>query len=115
MCVDALRKDDWDAAQIEIMRLQTQGKILFYQPYAPSDEDPRKRPFVVVIQEEFMRKSAQRFSGISWALHSTFKTNQYGLPLYAAIVPTKMELGFRFFTCYVITMSNKGMRVLLLK
>ena len=98
MCVDALRKDDWDAAQIEIMRLQAQKKILYYQPYAPKDENPRKRPFVVVIQDEFMRNSAKRFSGNnSWALDSTFKTNQYGLPLYAAIVPNQDGIGIPVF------------------
>jgi hypothetical protein len=98
LCVDALRKDDWDAAQIEILRLQAQGKILYYQPYAPKNEDPRMRPFVVVIQDDFMRKSAQRFSGNnSWALDSTFKTNQYGLPLYAAIVPNQDGIGIPVF------------------
>jgi len=98
MCVDALRKDDWDAAQIEIMRLQAQGKILYYQPYAPKNEDPRRRPFVVVIQDEFMRNSAKRFSGNnSWALDSTFKTNQYGLPLYGAIVPNQDGIGIPVF------------------
>jgi hypothetical protein len=98
VCVDALRKDDWDAAQIEIINLQAQGKILYYQPYAPKDEDPKKRPFVVVIQDDFMRKSALRFSGNnSWALDSTFKTNQYGLPLYAAIVPNQDGIGIPVF------------------
>jgi hypothetical protein len=40
---------DWDAAQVEITRLQAQGKIIFYQPYALKDKDPKKQPFVVVI------------------------------------------------------------------
>ena len=41
--VDALRHDDWDAAKIEIPRLQLQQKIIYYQPYAPCHEDPRKK------------------------------------------------------------------------
>jgi hypothetical protein len=49
-----------------------------------------KYRFVVVIQDDFMKTSAQRFSATnSWVLDSTFKTNQYGLPLYAAIVPNQ--------------------------
>jgi hypothetical protein len=96
--VDALRQDDWDAAQIEIIRLQSQQKVIYYQPYAPRHEDPRKKPFVVVIQDEFMNKMAKRFSTHnSWAFDSTFKTNQYGLPLYAAIVPNEDGNGIPVF------------------
>lgn len=85
-----MRKDDWDAAQLECRRLQDQGKVIFYQPYLPKDKDPRKRHFVVVIQDEWMRNVGRRFSnGNSWALDSTFSTNQYGLHLYAAIVPNQ--------------------------
>ena len=40
--IDVLRHDDWDAAQIEIIKLQSQQKIIYYQPYAPGHEDPRK-------------------------------------------------------------------------
>jgi hypothetical protein len=36
------------------MRLQAQRKIIFYQPYAPKNKDPKKQPFVVVIQDEWM-------------------------------------------------------------
>ena len=37
-----------------------------------------------------MKNIAQRFSvGNSWTIDSTFKTNQYGLPLYAAVVPNQ--------------------------
>ena len=78
--------------------LQEQGKILYYQPYAPAQSNPRKRPFVVVIQNEFMKDVAKKFSpGKSWAVDSTFKTNQYGLPLYAAIVPNQDGKGMPVF------------------
>lgn len=97
-CKDSLRKNDWDAAQVEISRLQAQGKVIYYQPYAPTEIDPRKRPFVVVIQDEFMKSMAERFSrDNSWALDSTFKTNQYGLPLYAAVVPNQDGKGIPVF------------------
>ncbi len=85
-----MRNDDWDAAQLECRRLQDQQKVIFYQPYLPKEKDPRKRPFVVVIQDEWMRNIGRRFSnGNSWAIDSTFYTNQYGLPLYAVIVPNQ--------------------------
>ena len=49
-----------------------------------------KKPFVVVIQDDFMNKITIRLStNNSWAFDSTFKTNQYGLPHYAAIVPNE--------------------------
>ena len=93
-----MRKDDWDAAQLECRRLQDQQKVIFYQPYLPKEKDPRKRPFVVVIQDEWMRNIGRRFSnGNSWAIDSTFCTNQYGLPLYAAVVPNQDGKGVPVF------------------
>jgi hypothetical protein len=105
--VDSLCKADWDAAQVEVLMLEPQGKVIYYQPYAPKDKDPRKRPFVVVFQDDFMRSVAQRFShGNSWALDSTFKTNQYDLPLYATIVPNQDGKGMPVF--YMLyTKDNK--------
>jgi len=47
--IDALRVDDWDAANVEVIRLQKQGKVIFYQKYCPKHEYPKQRPFVVVI------------------------------------------------------------------
>ena len=85
-----MRKDDWDAAQLEYRRLQDQQKVILYQPYFPKEKDPRKRPFVVVIQDEWIRNIGRRFSnGNSWAIDSIFCTNQYGLPLYAAVGPNQ--------------------------
>ena len=53
---------------------------------------------MVVIQDEWMRDVGKRFSrGNSWALDSTFKTNQYGLPLYATIVPNQDGKGVPVF------------------
>jgi hypothetical protein len=105
--VDSLCKADWDAAQVEVLMLEPQGKVIYYQPYAPKDKDPRMRPFVVVFQDDFMRSVAQRFShGNSWALDSTFKTNQYDLPFYAVIVPNQDGKGMPVF--YMLcTKDNK--------
>ena len=88
--VDALPQDDWDATYIETTRLQSQQKIIYYQPYAPGHEDSTKKPFAVVIQDDFMNKMAKMFSIHNfWAFDSNFKTNQNGLPLYTAIVPNE--------------------------
>jgi len=57
--VDALRIDDWDATNVEVMKLQELGKVIFYQKYCPKHEDPKQRPFVVVIQDDFMRDNAK--------------------------------------------------------
>jgi hypothetical protein len=46
---------------VKIMRLQVQGKVIFYQPYVHRDKDPRKQPFVVVIQDEWMRDVIRKF------------------------------------------------------
>jgi hypothetical protein len=58
------------------MRLQIQGKVIFYQPYVPKDKDPRRKPFLVIIQDGGMRDVTKKFShNNAWALDSTFKTN----------------------------------------
>ena len=53
---------------------------------------------MVVIEYEFMKILAQRFSVTnSLALDSTFKTNQYRLPFYAVIVPNQDGIGIPIF------------------
>ena len=75
--LDSLKVDDWDSAQVEVMRLQEQGKVIFHQPYVPKHREKTKRPFVVIIQDGFMTIVAKKFSkGNAWALDSTLKTNQ---------------------------------------
>jgi hypothetical protein len=53
-------------------------KVLFYQEYiCPTHEDPREKPFMVIIPNGFMMDIAKIFSSRnSWAFDSTFKTNQ---------------------------------------
>ena len=87
--------------------LEPQGMVIYYQSYVAKDKDPRKRPSMVVFQDDFMRSIAQQFShGNSWALDSTFKTNQYDLPFYVAIVPNQDGKGMLIF--YMLcTKDNK--------
>jgi hypothetical protein len=60
------------------MKILVQEKVLFYQEYISlTHENPRKKPFVVIIQNGFMMDIAKRFSlRNSWAFDSTFKKNQ---------------------------------------
>jgi len=64
------------------MKILVQEKVLFYKVYiCPTHENPRKKPFVVIIQNGFMMNIMKRFSlKNSWAFDSTFKINQYDLP-----------------------------------
>jgi hypothetical protein len=85
---------------LECCTSKGQQKVIYYQPYAPKEKDPRKKPFIVVFQDDFMKSVSQWFlHGNSWALKSTFKTNQYDLPLYVAIVPNQDEKGMPVFAC----------------
>ena len=105
--LDSLRVDDWDSVQVGMMRLQEQGKVIFHQPYPPKHPEKTKRPFVVVIQDELMRIVSKKISkGNAWALDSTFKTNQWDLPLYAAIVPN--QDGKRMPVFYMLCTKDKN-------
>lgn len=109
LLVDSLRQDDWDAANVELLHLQEQGKVIYYQPFDPNNKDRLKRPFIVVIQDDFMRECAMKFSmGKSWAFDSTFKTNPYGLPLYAGIVPNQDGKGMPVFYMLCSTCKKQG-------
>lgn len=69
-------------------------QVLYVQPYNPHAEEEEKRPFVLIIQDQWMLKNCMRFSHQSaWAVDSTFKTNVFGLPLYAAVVPNQLGVG----------------------
>ena len=43
------------------MRLQEQRKVIYYRPYALTNEDPQIMHFVVVIQDDFMKITTSRF------------------------------------------------------
>lgn len=66
----------------------------YVQPYNPDAMEEEKRPFILVIQDEWMLENAIRFSANNaWAVDSTFKTNIFGLPLYAAVLPNQLGMG----------------------
>ena len=75
--LDSLRVDDWDSAQVELMRLQKQCKVMFHQSYAPKQSEKLKRSFLIVIEDEFISVVTKNISeDNAWILNSTFKTNQ---------------------------------------
>ncbi|KAJ7559641.1 hypothetical protein O6H91_04G094800 [Diphasiastrum complanatum] len=101
---DALSEEDWAALHLEAQALQGQGKVIFYQQYSPNHADEDKRPFVLVLQDAWMRDIAKRFSiGSAWVIGSIFKTIQFGLPLFGGILPNQMggELPIWFMLCSV--------------
>lgn len=89
---------------MEVEALKAAGDVIFYQEY----DEERKQPLVVVVMTKWMREVvAPRFSGESaWALDSTFKTNQFHLPLYGAMVPNQDGVGMPLF--FMLCSADKG-------
>lgn len=68
--------------------------MLYLQPYNPHASEEKDRPFILVIQDDWMLYMSLRFSrNNSWAIDSTFKTNVYGMPLYAVVLPNQHGIG----------------------
>ncbi|MCO5568072.1 hypothetical protein L7F22_021767 [Adiantum nelumboides] len=103
---DQIHDDNWATMYMEAKVLQNQGKILYCQPYNPTASDPKDRPFILILQDEWMLEMGIRFStNNAWAIDSTFKTNKYGLPLFAAVLPNQLgvdiPIWFMLCTCDV--------------
>lgn len=83
--------------------------MLYVQPYNPNAMDPKDRPFILVLQDEWMLEMAKRFShNNSWAIDSTFKTNAFGLPLFAAVLPNQLGMGIPIW--FMLCTSDVGGR-----
>ncbi|MCO5569696.1 hypothetical protein L7F22_023412 [Adiantum nelumboides] len=103
---DQIHDDDWATMYMEAKVLQNQGKVLYCQPYNPTASDLKDKPFILILQDEWMLEMGVRFSANNaWAIDSTFKTNKYGLPLFAAVLPNQLGVGipiwFMLCTCDV--------------
>ena len=73
----------------EAYALKEQGKVAYVQPYIPG-----KQPFVLIMQDKWMLNMGIRLSkNNAWAIDSTFKTNVFGLPLYATVAPNEHGVG----------------------
>ncbi|MCO5554429.1 hypothetical protein L7F22_007959 [Adiantum nelumboides] len=110
---DQIHDDDWATMYMEAKVLQNQGKVLYCQPYNPTASDPKDRPFILILQDEWMLEMGIRFSvNNAWAIDNTFKTNKYGLPLFAAVLPN--QLGVADFGRYGVPGNSKEHRARLL-
>ncbi|MCO5564813.1 hypothetical protein L7F22_018481 [Adiantum nelumboides] len=95
-CIEGrIPNDDWATMHIEVAALQKQQKVVVYfQPYNPTAQNPKDKPFILIIQDNWMLQMAKRFSfNNAWAIDSTFKTNVFGLPLFAAVLPNQLGQG----------------------
>ena len=93
-----VKDDDWANIHSQLHSWKENGVVIYFQAYDPDNEDPEKRPFVLFIQNDWMRELAIQITPNSaWAIDSTFKTNQYGLPLYAVMCPNNRGYGMPIF------------------
>ncbi|KAI8519873.1 hypothetical protein Bbelb_031300 [Branchiostoma belcheri] len=100
-------QDDWLSTYQKLEDYKAQGKCIFFQQYDPENKDPEKRPFVAVLQTDWQRTMAERFTPNSaWSVDSTFGLNSFGLPLYAATVPNQYGQGIPIF--FLLTSNEKG-------
>ena len=94
--------DDWTRMIREAYALKDQGKVAYIQPYIPT-----KQPFVLIIQDQWMLNMCMRLSkNNAWAIDSTFKTNVFGLPLYAAVAPNEQGVGIPLW--YMLCTNDAG-------
>ena len=75
------------------------------QPYVQEIKGSlAKQPFVMIIQDKCMLEMCIQLSyNNAWA---TFKTNWFGLPLYAAAAPNNIGLGIPLW--YILCSSDSG-------
>ena len=100
-----LSDHDWYAMMQEAYRLMQQGKVLHVQPYVL--EGDNAQPFILILQDEWMLYMCCQLSvHNAWALDSTFRTNQFGLPLYVAVAPNKSGVGIPLW--YMLCSSKAG-------
>lgn len=77
-----VHNDNWMNIDASIFEWIKKYMIILHQCYNPGHEDPEKQLFVLVIQTKWMHKlTMSNISTFIWTIDSTFKTNQYGLPL----------------------------------
>jgi hypothetical protein len=104
---NGISNDDWFNVNENAKEWIANDMVIFHQHYDPTNNDSHKRPFVLVIQTPWMRELAKKITPNSaWALDSTFKTNQYGLPLYAAMCPNFQGIGMPIFL--MLCSADKG-------
>ena len=76
----ALSEVDWSLMMQDAYALRDLGKVAHVQPYLPGPNgSPARQPFILILQDKWMLEMCERLSqNNSWAIDSTFKTNQLG-------------------------------------
>ena len=93
-----MKDDDWANIHNQLDSWKENDLVIYFQAYDPNNENPKKRSLVLVIQSDWMRELAIQITPNSaWTIDSIFKTNQYGLLLYAAMCPNNCEYGMSIF------------------
>jgi hypothetical protein len=91
-------EDDYEVVKQKIPRWMEKKMVIFHQPYSPDDPNSEKHPFVLVMQTEGMLERAKAITpNLAWVIDSTFKTNQWNMPLYVGMCPNVCGLGMPIF------------------
>ena len=75
-----MSKVDWSLMMQDAYAFQDLGKVAHFQPYLHGPNGSRaQQPFILILQDKWMLEMCERLSqNNSWAINSTFKTNQFG-------------------------------------
>jgi hypothetical protein len=93
-----MQYDDYEVVKQKIPQWMEKKMVIFHQPYNPDDPNSEKHPFLLVMQTEGMLERAKAITPNSaWMIDSTFKTNQWNMPLYARMCPNARGLGMPIF------------------
>ena len=106
---NVISQNDWTNVYAHIPDWKEKKKIIFFQRYDPCNVDPYKRPFVLIMMDNWMLQIAKRLTPNSaWAVDSTFKTNQYNMPLFEVVCPNEEGIGMPMFLMLCSNDKNSG-------
>ena len=80
-------------------------EVLYVQPFIPGDNG---QPFVIIIQDWMLEMCRSLSTNNAWAIDSTFRTNQFGLPLYAAVAPNSQGVGIPLWYMMCTNVAGSG-------
>ncbi|MCO5577975.1 hypothetical protein L7F22_031812 [Adiantum nelumboides] len=105
-CVrDQIHDDDWATMYMEAKVLKIKERYCIVN-HITQLQVIQRIGHLSILQDKWMLEMGIRFSANNaWAIDSTFKTNKYGLPLFAAVLPNQLGVGipiwFMLCTCDV--------------
>jgi len=106
---NVILRHDWTNVYTYILDSKEKRKIIFFQRYDQCNMDLCKRPFVVIMMDDWMLQLAKRLTPNStWIVDSTFKTNQYSMPLFGVVCPNEESIGMLVFLMLCSNDKNSG-------